>query len=377
MSMSFTFRRATERTLAVTLLVAAASLMALSGCTPAPTPAQTVPEEAAVPVMVTALSGVAEGTAPITATGTLGGKEEVALSFKIGGIIERITVDAGQPVRAGQVLATLRPTEIAAQVTSAGEARAKAQRDLDRARTLYADSVATLQQLQDATTALTIAQQQERIARFNADFAVVRAATNGVVLQRLAEPGQVVEAGRSVLRLRSGAKGNVVRAGVADRFAVSVRDGDSAQVRFNAMPDRLFRGAVTRRAAAATQGTGSFELEIALGGDAAALPSGLVGTVTMWPRNATRSAATSVAVPTDALVDADGDSAAVFVLAADAKTVRRVPVHLGDLAGTLARGVVQVRDGLTGSERVVVSGTTRLTAGTRVRVVTSNGSAAP
>jgi membrane fusion protein, multidrug efflux system len=368
-----------QRALAVAMLASAALTLLLTGCKSPEADAQpAAAQEAVLPVVVTNLSDSPASARVVTATGTLGGKEEVQLAFKIGGIVEQVHVDAGQRVRAGQVLATLRPTEIAAQVRTASEGRAKAQRDLDRARQLYGDSVATLQQLQDATTALTIAQQQERIARFNADFAAVRAASDGVVLQRLAEPGQVIEPGRPVLAVRSAARGMVVRAGVADRLAVQVTEGDTATVVFDAMAGQAFRGRVTRRAAAATQGTGSYQLEITLGRDAAALPSGLVGTVTVWLRSTARaSASPGITVPTDALVDADADSGAVFVLADDARTVRRVPVRLGDIATTLAEGTVPVRDGLTGAERVVTAGTSRLVNGSRVRVVTATGSAAP
>jgi RND family efflux transporter MFP subunit len=368
-----------QRALAVAMLASAALTLLLTGCKSPEADAQpAAAQEAVLPVVVTNLSDSPASARVVTATGTLGGKEEVQLAFKIGGIVEQVHVDAGQRVRAGQVLATLRPTEIAAQVRTASEGRAKAQRDLDRARQLYGDSVATLQQLQDATTALTIAQQQERIARFNADFAAVRAASDGVVLQRLAEPGQVIEPGRPVLAVRSAARGMVVRAGVADRLAVQVTEGDTATVVFDAMAGQAFRGRVTRRAAAATQGTGSYQLEITLGRDAAALPSGLVGTVTVWLRSTARaSASPGITVPTDALVDADADSGAVFVLADDARTVRRVPVRLGDIATTLAEGTVPVLDGLTGAERVVTAGTSRLVNGSRVRVVTATGSAAP
>src|SRR5687767_3042987 len=43
----------------------------------------------------------------ITASGTLGAKEEIALSFKIGGVVQAIAVDAGDVVRADQLLAAL------------------------------------------------------------------------------------------------------------------------------------------------------------------------------------------------------------------------------------------------------------------------------
>src|SRR3989442_15390982 len=49
---------------------------------------------------------------PVTATVTLGPKEEVTLSFKVGGVVSRIFVDEGRAVRAGDTLAELVLSEI-------------------------------------------------------------------------------------------------------------------------------------------------------------------------------------------------------------------------------------------------------------------------
>lgn len=329
--------------------------------------------DTAVPVRVAQLSSNAIADPGVIAvTGTLAGKEEVALAFKVGGVIARIAVDAGQSVRAGQVLAALRPTEIAAQVATAQEGRRKAERDLARVTRLYADSVATLEQLQDARTAREVAGNAVRIAEFNAEYAVIRAPDDGIVLSRLAEPGQVVEPGRVVLNVRRNARGMVVRIGLPDRDAVRVQRGDSALVAFDAIDGRTFRGRVTQRAAAATTGSGDYAVEVTLADAGTALPSGLVANVLLYPRARTASPiAGQVLVPLDALVDADADSAAVFVLRADGRSVGRRPLKLTDVVDALRTAQVPIVSGLTGSETVVTSGMSRLIDGSTVRVITT------
>ena len=86
--------------------------------------------------------------------------DETLLSFKTGGVIQRILVNEGDAVKKGQLMATLHLTEINAATTQARLALEKAQRDFDRASNLYRDSVATLEQWQNARTALDIAKQQ-------------------------------------------------------------------------------------------------------------------------------------------------------------------------------------------------------------------------
>ncbi len=359
-----------RRVLALTLLVLGSSAM-LSACSSGADAQKAAAPESTVPVRVVSLAQqVAPSASIINVTGTLAGKEEVALAFKIGGVISRVVVDAGQSVRAGQVLAELRPTEIAAQVATAQQARQKAERDLERVTKLYADSVTTLEQLQDARTALEVATNNTRIAQFNADYAVIRAPGDGIVLARMAEPGQVVEPGRPVLNVRRNGRGMVVRIGVSDRDAVRVRLGDSAEITFEALPTQKFAGRVTQRAAAATAGSGDYGVQITLADAANALPSGLVARVVLRPHGAAASGTTQrVTVPLDALVDADADSAAVFVIRADGNSVARRTVKLTDVAGALLTAQVPVVSGLDGSERVVVAGMSRLIDGTRVRIV--------
>jgi membrane fusion protein, multidrug efflux system len=362
-----------QRRRAALTLVATLLLGSLTACSRAGEAQPQSVATTAVPVRVAPLGGVQPALAgSMTVTGTLSGKEEVALAFKVGGVISRVAVDPGQTVRAGQVLAELRPTEIAAQVANAREGKQKAERDLARVTKLYADSVATLEQLQDARTGLQLAENAVRMAQFNADYAVIRAPGDGVVLARMAEPGQVVAPGAPVLTVRRSGRGMIIRVGLPDRDAVRVTLGDRATVRFDAVPGREFAARVTQRAAAATPGSGDYAVELTLSESASTLPSGLVAHVTLQSATPSRAAAsTHITVPLDALVDADGDSAAVFVLRADRKSVSRRAIKLADIPGALQTAQVTVVTGLDGSETVVVAGMSRLIDGTAVSVVTS------
>ena len=347
------------------------SILLLNGCSAGADAQSLPPADTSVPVRVAPLSAGGTGAAQtITVTGTLAGKEEVALAFKIGGVIETMTVDPGQSVRAGQVLARLRPTEIAAQVANAQQARSKAERDLARVTRLYADSVSTLEQLQDARTALDVASNSVRIAQFNADYAVIRAPGDGIVLSRQGEPGQVVEAGRAVLSVRRNRRGMIVRVGLPDRDAVGVRIGDTAVVRFDAIPGTTYAARVTQRAAAATSGTGDYVIEVTLTEAVSTLPSGLVARVSLQPARNVALTGARVLVPLDALVDADADSAAVFVLRADGHTVSRRTIRLSDVTEALHTAQAPVVSGLDGNEIVVTAGMSRLLDGSRVRVIT-------
>lgn len=296
---------------------------------------------------------------PILASGTLAPRDQIPLSFKIGGVIAGLTVDPGDPVRAGQRLAALELREIDAGVAKARSGAAKAERDLARAHRLYQDSVMTLAQYQDSRTAQELATADLAGAEFNRRYAEIVAPAAGVVMQRMAEPGQTVAPGAPVLLLGSGARGEVVKVGLADRDLVTVRRGDPASVTFDALPGRTFAGRVTELAGSADPGTGAYGVEIALA-DARGLVAGLVGRVEIRPA----AGAPTALVPIEAILEADGSRATVFALSADRRRAERRRVAVGFIDG----GWVAVTAGLDVARAVVTDGAAYLDDGAAVRV---------
>ncbi len=296
---------------------------------------------------------------PVSASGTLGPKEEIALSFKVGGIVSRVSVDEGAAVAAGDTLAVLDLREIDAAVMQARSAAQQAERTLERARRLFGDSVATLEQVQNAETGSEITRAALASATFNRRFAIIVAPAPGVILRRGVEPGELVASGTPILTLGSHTRGVVVRAGLADRDVIRVTRGDRAEVRFDALPARTFTGTVSEIAAAADPFTGTYRVEIAVP-TAGALASGLVGHVTIRP-TARRPVAL---VPIDALLEADGDVATVFVPSADGLRAERRTVTIAFLAGDRAA----IAGGLDGVRAVVTDGAAYLDDGEPIRV---------
>jgi RND family efflux transporter MFP subunit len=296
---------------------------------------------------------------PIVATGTLGAKEEITLGFKIGGVADRILVDPGARVGAGDTLAVLDLREIDAAVARARSAAEKTARDLARAHRLYADSVVALAQLQDAETANAVARADLEAARFNRRYAIIVAPAAGVILRRMAEPGELVAAAAPVLVLGSMARGMVLRVGLTDRDVVRVRRGDAATVRFEAIADRELAGAVSEIAAAADPMTGTYTVDVRLP-TAVTLATGLVGRAEIRPS----SAGQVTLVPIEALIEADDTVGTVFVLSADGARAERRRVSIGFLAGDR----IAVSGGLEGASRVITDGATYLADGQSVRV---------
>jgi RND family efflux transporter MFP subunit len=159
-----------------------------------------------------------------------------------------------------------------------------------------------------------------------------------VVARRAVEVGEIVAAGRPVLRLSGRGQGAIVRVGLPDRDALLVSVGDRAEVTIDAQPGRALAAHVSQVAGVASPATGNFEVEVRLDSAPRALLSGLSAKVAIAHEE--RPQAT---VPLSALVAGAGGETAVFTVQ-EGRAVR-VPVEIGFLFGdraAIARGLDQV-----------------------------------
>ena len=342
------------------LLPAAAGLLSLSGCGSKAAPAKQATAPALIPVQTVPLTAqtLTEG---IRASGRLRSADELRLSFKIGGVLAALHVREGDLVRRGQVLARLNQAEIGAQVEQAREGYDRARRDLQRSQNLYRDSVATLEQVQNARTGTQTSRAALQIAEFNQQYARIVAPVNGWVLQRAAEPGELVAPGAPVLVLSSADAAWVLRVGLADRDVVRVHAGDAAQIHLDAYPDAPLAGRVTRIAQTSDPASGTYEVEVTVQPAGRRLVSGLVGEVDITPR----AGATAATVPVEALVGADGAQGYIYTLRGRGPAVQQHPVRVLRL---LADGRAAIRTDVPLGTPIINKGAAYLTPTARVQV---------
>lgn len=314
--------------------------------------------EGIVPVKLTPVTSMVRAE-PVIASGLVSSAEEARLSFKVGGIINRMFVDEGQTVRKGQVLATLDLTEIDAQVSQSQLASEKAERDFGRVQRLYADTAATLEQLQNATTGQSVSRQALTIAQFNRSYAQIRASVDGTVTRKVANAGEYVAAGASVYLISGNRRSDwVVRVGVSDKDWARLQPGNRATVRLDAYPDQSFSGTISELAQAADPVNKLYEVEIRITPGTAKLAPGLFANVTLVPA---RSRSYAV-VPVEAIVEGNGKDGFVYIPTSDRRKVKKVPVQIGYLDGDK----VLLTNGLSGIPEVITAGSAFLTEESRV-----------
>lgn len=342
-------------------LSAFASLALLAGCGSNDAP----PAPKATPVRVQSASR-GPAVPPIDTNGIVVTKDEMRLSFKVGGVVRRIHVQEGDVVKRGARLAEIELTEVSAQVEQARQLADKANRDLKRGENLYADQVISLEQLQDLRTQSAMADAQYKSARFNLGHSMITAPQDGRILRKLVEERELVAPGAPVLVFGESGRGYVVRAALADREIVNVKLGDKGEIRMDAFPGQAISGTVVEVASAADERSGMFPIEVIFDKPPPRLVSGLVARLRLAP---TSEAPPLTYIPMAALVEGDGDRASVFVIGGNAplKAIRRDVKVAFITADSIA-----LESGLAAGESVITDGALFLENGEAVEVVRDN-----
>lgn len=316
------------------------------------------------PLAVETVSGrVSTEAVPIHAPGVFERRTESVLSFKTGGLIRSVAVRPGDQVRAGQVLATLRLDEIDAQVAQARAGVEKARRDFARVDALQRERVTTLENAQDAQTALDLAEAALRVAKFNRAHSVILAPADGRVLRRHAEPEEIAAPGRPILVFAADQGGWIARVGVSERDVVRLQAGDRAELGWRGGPAAA--GHVRHIAEAVDPATRTIMVELEMTDPAPrGLRSGFVADVRLFPAP---GEARSI-VPLAAIVEGADRRAHLFVLRADGRSVQKVAVWVE----AIERDSAYLRDALPPGARIVTTGAEFLSDGRAVAVAPAN-----
>lgn len=326
--------------------------------------AETPTAEAPPPAVEAAAVRAASAETLITATGALARQREAQLAFRVPGVITSLTVDEGDIVQAGQVIARLDPTAVEAGRQQAKAALDRARRDLERDQTLFDKGFVSRQRIDDRRTALEAAEAAYAAAAFDRRWATLSSPTSGVVLARAAAAGQVVQPGQTVVTVADAGSPFVLRVPIPDRQAARIAQGASAQVEVG---DQSLPGRVILIGGASAAGAGTVDVEIEIAA-APGLRSGQVGRAEIAaapPMGATGFAR----IPAEAIQEAQADRA--FVLRLDGDVARRTAVTFGGFDGDDA-----LVSGLAPNARVITAGGGFVGDGDKVLVAQAPGAAA-
>ncbi|AXA53608.1 efflux RND transporter periplasmic adaptor subunit [Pseudomonas thivervalensis] len=304
-------------------------------------------------------------------TGVVAARVQSDLGFRVSGkVLERL-VDTGQAVKRGQPLMHLDPIDLGLQARAQQEAvaaaRARAKqtaddearyRDLVAAGAISASGYDQIKAAADTAKAqLSAAQAQADVARNASGYAVLLADADGVVMDTLAEPGQVVSPGQTVVRLaRAGQREAVVQLPETLRPAA----GATAQATLYGGSTGAVTAKLRLLSDSADRVTRTFEARYVLEGALANAPLGATVTLRIAEGSAQRQA---LEVPIAAIYDS-GKGTGVWGINGEPAKVTWRPVQVLSLSDDAAR----ITGDLNVGERIVGLGAHLLRDGEEVRL---------
>jgi RND family efflux transporter MFP subunit len=313
-------------------------------------------------------------------SGEVRARYETNLGFRVAGKIVARNVEVGSPVRAGAVLARLDPEDQQLNTRSA-------QSQLEAAKSEFEQTKAELERYSDllkknfisqaeyerrlnafnvAKARLEQAQAQLSVTRNQAGYTELAADHAGVVTAILAEVGQVVSAGQTVMKLARTDEKEVVISIPENRLADLTMAGVITATLW-ADPSKVYRGKVREVSPSADPVTRTYAARISILNADAAVSLGM--TANVYLKGLQRGA--TMLLPATALFQDDG-KAAVWVVDPATRQVKLVPVEVGEYV----EDQVAILSGLKPGDIVVRAGVHKLFAGEKVRIA-SDGAAAP
>jgi RND family efflux transporter MFP subunit len=383
-------------------MVAASGLSACGGNEQAPE----VTQEEAIVVTVAPVAA-ADAHERLEAGGVVAAQESVLLSSRLVATILTVRVRPGDRVRAGDVLVTLDARDITEHTRQAQANALVAEKSLTQARTeqtaaeaehrlatawqtriaaLHARNSATDQErdeaearltsaaarLEGARAAIEVAEAHVAAARAGIDaatatesFTTLRAPFDGLVTERLIDPGNLAAPGVPLLRMDSdGARQVVVR--VDEARVAYIHVGDRLRVLIEtvegpAAADRELEGVVAEVARAVGADQRTFAVKVALPRTVTARSGSFARIVFSGPPRR------ALLVPAHA-VQRHGQVSTVFVVHDGVAHLRLVQTGISTSDG------IEVLAGLDSGESVVTSPPATLRDGSRV---TTGGAAVP
>lgn len=297
---------------------------------------------------------------PVHSSGILVSSEEMKLSFKTGGIVAKIMVNEGDRVEKGTIIATLNLSEINAQVNLARNGYDKARRDHARVRNLYTDSVATLEQMQNASTSLSVAKSNLDIAEFNLSHSRITAPDNGVILKQFVKNNELVAPGYPVFLFGTSDKNWKVKTGLSDRDIVRINPGDSSSVTLDAWQGVKFPAVVDQVGGMSDPLTGTYEIELILSSKGYRLATGFIAGIEVFPSKKEEF----ITIPVQAIVEADGQSGYIYSVKKSG-VVQKIKIEIITIIGSKAA----ISGNLNGVDEIVSEGAAYLRDGEVVRIV--------
>jgi membrane fusion protein (multidrug efflux system) len=310
----------------------------------------------AIPVETSAASrgdiyAMYSGTAPIEAYA------EARVIAKVAGEVREILVEEGDDVKSGQVLARLDGDRLRLELMQSEANLRKAQRDYQRNVDLKDRSLISAGDFERIKYEMDALEATYNLAKLELSYTNIRAPIDGVIAERFVKIGNTIEVNAVTFQVTS-LEPLVAYLHVPEREFRRIAPGQTAVITADALQGSEFEAAIARISPVVDPATGTFKITVEVSDPTRHLRPGMFGRVNIVYDLHVQA----LQVPRSAIIDESGDTS-VFVVE-DEKAIRK-PIK----TGYANSGQIEILDGLTGSENIVVVGQAGLRDGSKVSII--------
>ena len=309
-----------------------------------PIPVQTLPAK------VTSLHEV------IGASGNTAESTDVLLTDRVVAKVVKVSVQIGNIVKQGDLLAQMDDTLFASAVVRAQLNLDHNTKQLDRMLAMQKKGFASMVEIERARTEKAAAEEGLVQAQFNLTNTRITAPAPAIVLERDINPGEITSVGNEAFKLGIIEPVFMV-AQVSQEKIGSVHMGMRGEVSTDGFPGVVFEGEVVKIGGMVNDTTRTFGVYISIPNHDLRLIPGITGYARLINERM------ALAVPSTAVINPVGDKAVVYVVDKDNRA------HVREIRrGLLIGGMTEILDGLQEGEEVVTVGTQELRDNDRVVV---------
>ena len=330
---------------------------------------------APVPVVVGRVQKV-QGPETISMSGTVNTPKSPAdVSFLVSGKVLSVGPREGDYVKRGQILASIDPTDYQLALTAATKqtetaevAHKRAEDEHRRMKMLYDSNSLAPNDYEKFKAAFDSTARQyeqavasEKLSRKHLTDATLSAPASGYVAKRLIEPGDTAAQGHSVFEIVQ-MDPVEVNVGVPETDVHLVRIGQKAAIKIPALPGKSFQGTVRIINVSADPGTRTYMARITVANPDHTLRVGMVAEAKIVGDQTI----SMMTLPGEAIVRDEQGATMVFVYFPKQQRVFSKRVKIGVFRGT----EVEIKEGLSGDESIVIAGQDHLLDGMPVTIAT-------
>lgn len=288
-----------------------------------------------------------------TVVGTVRAKTRSVIEAKVSGRIERLFVDPGQYVKAGELLAKLDAREIQAKVEQAKAVYEQAASDLKRYTTLYESKTVTQAEYEARLAQFKVAEANLKEAQTMLGYVDVTAPFDGVITRKIADVGDLAYPGKPILEIED-PKYLRFEANVPEALYDKVKMSNKFSIFIPSVNEEII-GTVSEIAPVADPNTRTFLVKLDLP-EHKSLRTGLFGRLKI-----PTSQSAALRVPSNAVI-VRGQMEIAFVVETNVARMRLVKT--GDRVGN----EIEVLSGIEPHEKVIITDVAQLRDGQPVLV---------